>query len=317
MTYVCYIDVLFLVNWMMNVVILLLTGGFWRRQISPLRIGMAAAAGGLWACLSAVMLWEGLAMRLVCWWMDWLVLPVLMIRMAYPDREWRELLRGCLCLYLAAILLGGVIHAIWENTSLGHFWQVWMVGSIAETISVWLLALSMLSAMAAIELGRRYRDASSRREQIQEVILYTQDRQWKVKALWDSGNQLRDPYSGKAVHIVEAKELKQLLSDGAYRYLMCYLEQGATMTYLGDMGAFTYMGQQTEPVDRFCVHLIPCRSLGSTHTLLPVFSITKIRLADGSLLTEPLIGLSSVPLSEDGSYGMLLHSQTDEMRRNQ
>ena len=65
------------------------------------------------------------------------------------------------------------------------------------------------------------------------------------------------------------------------------------------------------------IRLIPCRSLGSAHGLLPIFPITKMRLADGSILTEPLIGLSSVALSEDGSYGMLLHSQTDEMRRNQ
>ena len=314
MTYVCYIDVLFLVNWMMDVVILFLTGKFLRRQISLGRLVTAAALGGAWACVSAGMRWAHVVLRIMLWWMDWLIIPICMVRVTYPDRQFRELLRGYLYLFLAAILLGGVIHVLWENTQLGYFWQVWMAGSDAEAISVWLLALAMLGGTVAIELGHRYQMVSSRREQIQEVVLYTQDRQWPVKALWDSGNQLYDPCSGKAVHIVEIKEIKQLLDDEAYQYVMGYMEQCVTVADSWDKSS---KEPWNELSDLPQIRLIPCRSLGSAHSLLPVISITKIRLADGSILVKPLIGLSSISLSEDGSYGMLLHSQTDEMRRNQ
>ncbi len=314
----------------MNVAILLLTGRFLRRQVSLMRVCLAAAVGGMWACLSAVMNWEYGIVHWILQGIHWFVLPVVMIGIAYPDRQWREVLRGCICLYLSAILLGGLIHAIWENTALGRFWQVWMAGSDTEAISVWLLALAMLGGLTAIGVGRRYRIASNRREQIQEVILYAGDRQWTVKALWDSGNQLQDPCFGKAVHIVEAKEVKQLLGDGAYQYLMGYMEQGIIKgETMADpekevdpdppvnLQDTPWIGQQAEHLELPRIHLVPCRSLGSAHTLIPVFSIDKMRLANGTLLMEPLIGLSRVALSEDGSYGMLLHSQTDEMRRNQ
>ena len=322
MIYVCYIDVLFLVNWMMNVVILLLTGKFLNRQIRLMNLTIGAAVGALWECFSVVFsagfTWEVGIIRFILHGMDWICIPMGMVSVSYPDKQWREQLRGCLCLYVMSFLLGGMIHAIWENTGLRDFWQTWMSGSDVEAISIWLLTLSMFSGITAIELGRYYRKMTSKREMIQEVVLYAGDRQWTVKALWDSGNQLRDPYSGKPVHIVERKELKSLLGEG-YQSLLSYMEQGVTMVESQDYRAGTgEMGQQIISTPYFFgVHLIPCRSLGSGHTLLTAFSITKILLADGSMLIEPLVGLSPISLSEDGSYGMLLHSQTDEMRRNQ
>ena len=324
MTYVYYIDILFLVNWMMNVSILLLTGKCLRRRIRAKCLCLAAAVGALWACVSAVIevICEAhFLVRIIVWGMDWLILPLLMVRVAYGEKERRELLRGLIFLYGMAVLLGGVIHAIWENTRLGHFWQVWMAGSEAEAISIWLLALSMAGGLAVIELGRRYRSLSSRRENIQEVTLCYEGRKQTIKAFWDSGNQLRDPCTGKGVHIVETEVLQPLLGEGEYQYLKgylkSYLEQGATLAE--STVSVETEDHQPKPTPYLLppIRLIPCRSLGSAHTLLPVFSITKIILADGGVLQEPLIGVSPVSLSDDGSFCMLLHAQTDEMRRNQ
>ena len=310
MTCVYYIDIFFLVNWMMNVAILMLCGKFLRRQIYLGRLGIAAALGGGWACLTIEISWSQMTegnltwlreiISFFLWGMNWFAVPFLMLEIVYPDKQWRERIQSMFCLYLSAVLFGGVTHLIWENTSFGQFWQIWMSGSDGEAVSIWLLALAMLSGMTIIELGRRYRQLSSGRERIQEVILNVGERQWTVKALWDSGNQLQDPFSGRPVHIVEEKEVKELLGDQRYQDLMEYLEQGSTRT-----------------ADFPLIRMIPCRSLGSAHTLLPVMSIDRIHLADGSTLTKSLIGLSRIPLSDDGSFCMLLHSQTDEMRRSQ
>lgn len=297
----------------MNVAILLPTGKCLGRRILVGHLCAAAAIGAVWACLSTVIavIWEAhFLAQMLLWGMDWILLPLLMIRVAYGDKERRELLRGMIFLYGMAVLLGGVIHAVWENTRLAHFWQVWMAGSEAEAISIWLLALSMAGGLAAIELGRRYRLVSSRREQIQEVTLYYQRRKQTLKAFWDSGNQLSDPCTGKRVHIVEAEALQPLLGEGVYQYLKSYLEQGATQP-------ISSKGQQPDRFSLPSIRLIPCRSLGNAHGLLPVFSITRMILADGGELQEPLIGISPVSLSDDGSFCMLLHAQTDEMRRNQ
>ena len=274
MTTVVYADVLFLVNWTADAMILILTGRLLKRRILLWKVSMAAGFGALWGCLCGIfgskwIQWSGLLPAALC-----------MLWICYPSKHAGEILRGLLSLFLSAVLLGGLIHVIYENTLLGDFWRTWMRGHDGGAITLWLLAAAMLSAFIAIDMGVRYGHASRSREQLQEVTLYYHGRQKTVTALWDSGNQLLDPYSGKAVHIMESTPARELLgTDIAYR-------------------------------------LVPCRSMGGEHTLIPVTSITRLRLASGVSLEEPLIGLSPISFSSDSSYQMLLHAQTDEMRRN-
>ena len=110
-------------------------------------------------------------------------------------------------------------------------------------------------------------------------------------ALWDSGNQLQDPYTGKGVHILQKESVEELLGK--------------------PIGPSWDRIEETE----VSVHLIPCRSLGDAHTLLPVFTIEKMVLADGSVVVAPRIGISPHPLFQDQKAQMLLHAQTDDMRR--
>lgn len=276
---VLYIDVLFLVNWMMDAVILILTGRFLKRRIRLWAVSIAAAAGAIWVCLCAAFSLSGVMIQV----MGMIPVAVLMVVLAYPSREVREIFRGYLCFYLAAILTGGLLHIVYDNTVLGRFWQLWMAKTEAGTISVWLLAIAMACSFAVITLGIRYREASRNREQIQEVTLHFEGRQLTVRALWDSGNQLHDPFTGKAVHILERETAKTLFPAGL---------QGLP------------------------VRVIPCRSLGKAHGLLPVITLDSMTLENGKTMEKPVIGFSSVLLSADRSYQMLLHAQTDEKRRN-
>lgn len=329
MTIILYIDILFLVNWMMDAVLLIVTGRMLRRKIRLGRVSGAAAAAAAGGCLYTILSWKIGNIKGIygAWkWMEvvlhgslllcyLLLLPAFMVRFAYPTKEWRELLRGCLCLYVSAVLLGGLIHVVYDNTALGRFWRLWMAGRDTEAISIWLLAGALAGSFIAIECGRRYRHASRNRERIQEVTLYYGGRQRTVQALWDSGNQLQDPFTGQVVHILQSEDACELLGEEIYRYVMGEGSPAPLHEVITE--------KESIPYPRW----IPCRSLGSAHTLLPVISISRLQLADGQVLEAPLIGLSSVPLSGDGGYQMLLHakwedgscqrqhSQTDEMRR--
>ena len=298
MTQILYIDVLFLVNWMMDVVLLWLAGRLWRRRICLWRIGVSAAAGAVWSCLYTILGGQ----------QSWLRLPGmiltawLMIRLAYPGRQVREWLRGILCLSVAALVLGGWCHGIYEGTWLGRFWYLWMSGTEAEAMSVWLLAVAMLTGMAAISLGLWYGKASANRQQIQEVTLRHQGKQISVMALWDSGNHLQDPYTGKGVHILQ-RQTMDVLWNKKDRLPGEHEEQEFQRDGLGKT--------ESQPM----VQLIPFRSLGGSHTLLPVVTLDQLVLADGTILDHPRIGISDQPLFEDQKAQMLLHAQTDEMRR--
>ena len=56
---VLYIDILFLVNWMMDAAVLILTGQLLKRRIRLWKISLAAAAGALWVCACAAFAFSG------------------------------------------------------------------------------------------------------------------------------------------------------------------------------------------------------------------------------------------------------------------
>lgn len=312
---VLYIDILFLVNWMMDTVVLILTGRFLKRRIRLWAVSLAAALGALWVCLCA-------AFSLSGWWIHGTGLTAVaavMVQTAYPSRTLREGLRACGCLYLAAVLTGGVIHVICDNTAFGRFWRLWMSGSEAEAVSVWLLAAAMAASFAAIQCGIRYCEASKNRQLIQDVTLYDQGKTLTVAALWDSGNQLYDPFTGKAVHIVELEACEELLGKARctwVRRLAAGRMHGESRAESEAAAAAGEILPEPALPEDVPVRLIPCHSLGNAHGLLPVVTMTALETAAGERMEHPLIGLCLTSLSTDHSYRMLLHSQTDKKRRN-
>ena len=290
---VIYVDVLFLVNWMMDAVLLILTGRLLKRRIRLGRISLAAALGALWACLWAASGLYGFIGRLagvVC-------AGLLMARVAYPADTFRELLRALLCLGFAAVLMGGLIHIIYDGTAFGRFLRLWLGRREEGAISVWLLAGAMGAGFIAVACGMRYRAASRSRELMQEVTLYCEGRRLTVTALWDSGNQLWDPFTGRAVHILELDVCKELLGR----------ERWTAIDETADGR------EENLPVG---VRLIPCRSMGNPHGFIPVMAVDQMAIASGERFDHPLIGFSRTVLSSDQNYQMLLHSQTDTKRRS-
>ncbi len=282
---ILYIDVYFLLNGMMDTVILVLTGRFLKRKLRWGRIVSAAVLGSVWTCVTAALAWSGfwitlVGMTLVAGLMSWI---------AYPTGEFREWLRSFLCLYLSAVLVGGGVHIFYDNTMFGRFWQLWIAGTPVEAISVYLLAAAMAAVCFAVYWGNRYREASMNRERMQEVTLFCQGRSLTVMALWDSGNQLQDPFTGRAVHVVEAEVMGALFDHSR--------------------------SDISDPIPGQLYRLIPCRSLGDSHGLLPVLTLDRMILADGVVIESPVIGLSKTKLSADHSYQMLLHSTLSNIQK--
>ncbi len=290
---VIYADVLFLVNWMMDAVLLILAGWFLQKRIRLGRISLAAALGALWACLYAAFALRGWAVRLL----GSAGTALLMVRLAYRLKSPRDLLQGAFCLGAAAVLMGGLIHIVYDGTAFGRFLRLWMGHREAGAVSVWLLAGAMGGSFLLIACGLRYRELSRSQEWIQDVTLYCGGRQLTVPALWDSGNQLYDPFTGQAVHILELDACKDLIGPACWE---AFQETAAGREESLPVGA----------------RLIPCRSMGNPRGLIPVMALDRMVTASGETFEHPLIGFCLTSLSADQNYRMLLHSQTDKKRRS-
>ncbi len=290
---VIYVDVLFLVNWMMDAVLLILTGRLLKRRVALGRISLASALGALWVCVCAALGLRGWAVRML----GIIGMGLVMVRIAYPARAARELIRALLCLGLVSVLAGGLIHIVYDGTVFGRFLRLWLGRREAGAVSVWLLAGAMIASFLAIECGARLRELDRCREFIQDVTLYCGERQLTVAALWDSGTQLCDPFTGQPVHILELGACKELIG--------CERWEAFQETAAGK--------EESLPVG---ARLIPCRSMGNPHGLIAVMAVDRMATASGERFDHPLIGFCRTELSADQNYRMLLHSQTDKKRRS-
>ena len=110
-----------------------------------------------------------------------------------------------------------------------------------------------------------------------DVILTVNGKDFHLKAFLDSGNHLSDPLTGKPVHIISkdaCQKISSQISPGRLRY-------------------------------------IPYRTIQKTTSILPVFSVKKMRITGESefLIHSPLIGISEQKNFGNGKYEMLLHPE--------
>lgn len=200
-----YIDVVFLMNFLMDYLLLRLVGQLCFRRKNRIRCILAALFGAFVSCLLllipgmggwAVILLHalcGLAMLWICW----------------GFQKSGLMFRAVLTLYLAAFLFGG-------------FWEA-MAEERANRIEGFLLASAgmYLQLCAASAL---YRYIKGRIRNIYPVTIAYGDRKSEACGFYDTGNLLQDPISGKPVSVLSANWSQRVLGRETLEKLKYIIE---------------------------------------------------------------------------------------------
>lgn len=203
-----YLDVFFIINFMMDYLLLFLV-----RQIlhlpapgksvtgkklrSYLRIGAAAAGGGVWAC--AMVFLPGMPGWLE-WSLTWFLAGGGMILLAFGRKPVREFFRCMMALWLVSVAAGGVfgllgdmVPAAWYLTGIraARQWSLAGAGCVAAGI--------FFGGRACVEY---LRERIQMQEHLYQVTLHYRGKTKTVKALRDTGNRLYEPYGHQPVHVI-------------------------------------------------------------------------------------------------------------------
>lgn len=277
MNYTVYADVLFLVNWIMDYALLCLTAAVLEMQKKKRRILLAAAVGALWVCVITV--WP--IRPVVEWLMTFFGISSLMLWIAFRPATLRQLARQMAVLYLIAILAGGGINLIYFYTPVGDYLKQLIHGGVTTVsagmgVIIGAILFAALAALALISLGKQKR----RQNSLYAVELFCGKRQVTVQGFVDTGNRLREPITGKIVHILGAKAAEALM-DGEDKP-MCFL--------------------------------VPYHAVGTENGLLTAIRIDRMELTakDRTKITliRPLLGLYEGKISSDEEYQLILHAET-------
>lgn len=193
-----YLDVMFLENFLMDYMLLLLTGNILHKQKKAVGMLLAAMIGSGYSVFSGLAVMFGITEHAPFWQAVMQLLNLatayIMAKCAFENVKWKT---ACICvatMLALAFVAGGVLSWI-EQTFLAG-----VVSRSAFLLAVGTVFFGYLFLQRWIGVIRErmhYKKCNL------PVILHMQGKQIGCRGLWDSGNSLREPITGRPVVIVE------------------------------------------------------------------------------------------------------------------
>ena len=282
MHYLIYIDVLFLVNFIMDYVVVSITtevAGRCKNKSEKgiradsvlfcLRKAAASLIGAVWVCVLLVLRLRGVLWDIV----TYLGISFAMSAVTALPCSFKKLMKNVVIMYFVTCTLGGIMHVIYYYTAFGcmvraalskpelaGFLPVTAGALIAEPVIRWLFG-----QIEGLVSGRKLMPL---------IVIENDGRKLKLRALVDTGNSLTDPFSGRAVNVAEADAVSHLIKS----YASCQY------------------------------HLIPFASLGEKEGLIPVVRFDRMTVIGKKkiIVDKPLFALYSGNFTDD-SYRVILN----------
>lgn len=190
MHYELYIDVFFLINFMMDYLLLMLLKKMLSARAGRLQLVLGAFMGAVLTCL-VVLLPACAVVKLILYHG---VIGALMLETGLSLPFGKPLLRGWIFLYIGGVLMGGVMQL---------FHPYLREGSL-------LFALALLGYFFSKGIWALLGALSRRRQTDFEVCLSVQGKSCRLHALYDTGNHLKEGQSKTPVNIAHPRVLKRL-----------------------------------------------------------------------------------------------------------
>lgn len=211
MQYELYIDVFFVVNFLLDYLVLLVVRRVLKSTAEKKNVLLGAGAG---AALTSVLVCLPIAgiLKII---ILHLVISTVMIKITFGFHR-KDILKKWSLLYLVSVLMGGVLSSVSQY-----------LGANFRPIGLFLFVVvcSYRVVERMIEFFEGYCKVSGGKCQVQ---LYLREKMCVVTAVKDTGNMLYDRITGKPVHIISNNAIKKF-TDGiplTVRYIPYHTVQG-------------------------------------------------------------------------------------------
>ncbi|MCH5206366.1 MAG: sigma-E processing peptidase SpoIIGA [Oscillospiraceae bacterium] len=259
-----YADVLVILNLYINYFLIRSTALLLRREVSAKRCLPGALLGALGAL---VILLPELPFVVVA--LEKIALGAIITFAVFGKQKPADFAVCALFFLVVSFIFAGLAMALW--TFAAPYGMVYANGVFSFNIPLAAIAAFTAAAYFTIRLVRYFSDRRLRQNRICSVMISADGVEVTLKGLCDTGNELRDIFTGKPVIVCELKKISGIVPQNI-------------SDYLG--GKFSGEG----------IRLIPCKTV-SSETLLPVFKAEKI-LIDGKA-ADAMIGVTQNALGED------------------
>ncbi|MFD0049223.1 sigma-E processing peptidase SpoIIGA [Actinomycetes bacterium NPDC127524] len=292
-----YLDVIWLLNWFFDCLLLYWSAVLLKKRPAPWRIGLGGLIGSLIIILAFTpfhLLADKVYMKLL--------FSVFMVLAVFGFNRFNVMLKALMTLYLVTFLSGGILlglHYFFQSHILAmHPERYQGINRFGDPMS-WMFVV--FGFPIAWQFSKRaignIEMTQIAYEQMAEVSIKIKDFHCSLKGFIDSGNQLYDPISRAPVMIVSLTDLESRLPADMlelFRNPQAFLEHQAPISYSWE--------------DR--IKIIPAKVVGKDHQLLIAVKPDEIKIFQGDKTFQYKNGLVSFAfqeLSSDGSYQCIIH----------
>ena len=294
-----YPDIIFILNFLLDYILLFLVKKINKRESSLLRRMIASAFGALIAAIVGMNPWMN---RFVRFFVMNIATSSIMLMIAFGRLRKSEMLKQMLVLYLITYTAGGLINSLYYHTNIRM--QLITIGNrlIYSNLSIkYIMAAALISlafSVFFIWMIRKYRSKPG--AYLKTELRYGDNRIF-TKALRDTGNSLCEPISGKPVIILEKPLLFDLLSK----------EQQEEFNMIEKI----YYGkgviqENLDGIHTLSVRIIPYQSIGKPQGILPGLVIDKVLIHTDNetiCIENVIAAICENQLSAKKDYQVILH----------
>lgn len=292
--YVFYADVFVCQNFLINVIVLL-CGARIRKIHGVLQIALLVLMALVGSVLELLLL---LANRHY-WYFTLLsyviVIPFVTV-IALKIKNFKDFLKCYISCLLAVILLGGSTEAL-EN-----------LFGVKQLPFLVILAIG-IAVTLALERFLRFQKISRK---MVPVMLQYGGKKVDAYALYDTGNRLREPYQGKAVHIItpEIAEQLEITTKEEKEKDSTIVEKEKLVYSVYEMEQAGMLRKNRKKPE---ARVIPYSSLGSAG-LLVIYTLDSLKILEPGMeqvIEEPVVGIARPELMKSKNYQIILNQEVD------
>ncbi len=281
-----YADILFILNFMADFLLLQATGFFIRQKPKTKRLFLSAAFGALYAVVAVFQPFGNGAAFILS-----VFAALCMVGICYGIKKIRLLLKNAVVFYLISFVCAGVCFLFCiRHTNKDASMFLMTFGVIYKDVNAYLLLTAFFTGFTVVHIACGYiRKRRIKAGYLYRVTVEKDGNKVECTALFDTGNFLTEPISQRDVMIAEWCAVKDLFSFDTLQE-----------TVAATPGEFLY---------------IPCRTVESSGGMF-AFCPDCVTAEKLSLPDTLYIGITETSLDADGSYQMILpNSATDVAER--
>ncbi len=287
-----YIDVVFLENLILNVIILYATSLIAKINLKIIRTLISASIGSIYAIMYYIFqigLYSNIIFKFV--------LSVIMIYVAFNPKEFKTLLKVLILFYLTSFVFGGaslsVIYLV--NAQRINIQNGMIIGKYTMNTIFTGIIIAFIVIVIAFKI---IKSKISKNDLFCDIRFKINNKEIKTKAMLDTGNLLKEPITNIPVVVVEHK----LLYDVVPNEILDNIENilGGDLEDISDEVKSDYISK---------LKVIPFTSLGKQNGILLGIKADELiveEMNSEKKIDKVIIGIYNKELSKKRTYSALI-----------